>query len=372
MALNGAGRSIFFTESSRNIGGQELQLLQQAQVLQGRGWQPRVLCPPGSRIAAEATRRGLPTELLALRNALDVASASRLLRLVRSHRPVAVVCHSGHDADLCGLAIRSAARLGLLRPRPVLVRMRTYQPGRARAFPYNRLFDVTFTPSEALRAQVLENPAIDPRRIRVLSPGIDFAGLEAGADAPLPAPLLRFLEGGGPVVAHPAMLRAEKGHAFLLEVVAALRATFPALRYVAAGEGPLLDDLRSRAVALGLQDCVMFAGMLPSVAPLLRRSDVLVMPSRYEPLGMSQIEALALGVPVVVSRVGGLPETVEDGVTGTLCPPPGSPGALQAWTAALAAVLTDPARAREQARRGRERVLRAFDPERNVATLLQA
>ncbi|HYF21104.1 MAG TPA: glycosyltransferase, partial [Ramlibacter sp.] len=73
-----------------------------------------------------------------------------------------------------------------------------------------------------------------------------------------------------------------------------------------------------------------------------------------------------------VSRVGGLPETVEDGVTGTVCPAPGEPGAVQAWTAALTQVLAEPGLAREQARRGRERVLRTFDPEHNVGTLVEA
>jgi glycosyltransferase involved in cell wall biosynthesis len=75
---------------------------------------------------------------------------------------------------------------------------------------------------------------------------------------------------------------------------------------------------------------------------------------------------------VVVSDVGGLPETVHDGQTGLLCPAPDQPGALAAWTDALARVLADPQAARAMAQRGREQVLKQFDPAANLAALVRA
>jgi glycosyltransferase involved in cell wall biosynthesis len=368
-----ASQNIFFSESSPNIGGQELELLRQAQGLQAAGWKPRILCRPGSRIAEEAARRGLRVELVRFRNALDLASLQRVCALLRKHRPLAVICHSGHDATVCSLAVRLAAGLGLVPSRPRLVRMRTYQPGVASAFGYNHLFDITFTPSEAMRAQLLGNPKIRPERIEVLYPGIDFAQLERAAEAPLPpAVAQRIAEAGGPLIVHAAMLRPEKGHAFMLRLLPALLVRFPKLLYVAAGEGELLVPLQEQARALGLSRHVCFTGMLQPVAPLIRRADVLVMPSQYEPLGMSQIEALALGVPVVVSNVGGLPETVRAGETGLICPPPDQPEAPAAWAAALTRKLSDPVTARAMARRGREQVLVQFDPLANLAALMQA
>nr|WP_269129420.1 glycosyltransferase [Ramlibacter alkalitolerans] len=250
--------------------------------------------------------------------------------------------------------------------------MRTYQPGKAGAFGYNHLFDASFTPSAALRGQLLRNPKIRPERIGVLYPAIDFPQLERSAQAPLPAPLQERLGGHGPLLVHAAMLRPEKGHAFMLRVVQQLAADFPGLLYVAAGEGVLLQELQRDAQELGIAQHVHFPGMLQPVAPLIRRADVLVMPSLYEPLGMSQIEALALGIPVVVSAVGGLPETVQDAETGRVCPAPDAPGALQAWTQALADVLADPAAARAMAQRGRAQVLSQFDPAANTAALLRA
>jgi glycosyltransferase involved in cell wall biosynthesis len=207
----------------------------------------------------------------------------------------------------------------------------------------------------------------------VLYPGIDFAQLERAAEAALPPALAQRIDDAeGPVIVHAAMLRPEKGHAFMLRVLPALLLRFPKLLYVAAGEGELLASLQEDVRRRGLERHVHFTGMLQPVAPLIRRADVLVMPSLYEPLGMSQIEALALGVPVVVSNVGGLPETVRAGETGVLCPPPDDPGALAAWTAALTRQLSDPGATRAMASRGREQVLAQFDPLANLAALMQA
>ncbi|MDE2606398.1 MAG: glycosyltransferase [Burkholderiales bacterium] len=366
-------RGVFFAESSPNIGGQELQLLQQAQALQERGWAVRLLCRPGSRVGAEAVARGLPVETVRFRGALDLPSLLRVAALAREHRPLALVCHSGHDANVCALAIRGAAALGLLRPRPRprLLRMRTYQPGRAGAFAYNHLFDASFTPSAGLRAQLLANRAIRPDRVGVLYPAVDFRRLEQ-ADGALPPELEARLAQAGPVVVHAAMLRPEKGHAFMLQVVRALLPHLPGLLYVAAGDGVERARLEEQARRLGIADHVHFPGLLQPVAPLLRRADVVVMPSLYEPLGMSQVEALALGVPVVVSDVGGLPETVVHGETGWICPSPAAPGALQAWTQALEEVLADPAAARSRALRGGARVRVQFDPEVNLQALVRA
>ena len=364
--------SIFFSESSKNIGGQELQLLAQAVGLKSKGYEPRILCRPGSRIAEEAKKLGLPVELVGFRNAIHPPSVVQLTRLLRKHRPVAVVCHSGHDSNLCALTVHALSHLGMLNPRPSLIRMRTYQPGPAKAFTYNQLFDQTFTPSQALKDQLLQNSGVLPHKIGVLYPGIDFDGIERDANSPLPVELEALLGdlNHRPVIAHAAMFRVEKGHSFMLRVVKDLLPAFPNLLYVAAGEGDNKDAIEIEARRLGLGSHVVLPGMLNPVAPLIRRADVLVMPSSYEPLGMSQIEALGLGVPVVVSNVGGLPETVKDGVTGHVCPPPHAQGAQAAWVKALTAVLADPSAARNMAQQGRQSVLQQFGRDSNIKALV--
>jgi glycosyltransferase involved in cell wall biosynthesis len=310
---------VLFTESSPNLGGQELQLLEQARGLARRGVQVRLLCPSGSRIGELAPQFGVPASPGAFRSSLHPPSLLRVARMLADWRPDAVLCHSGHDADVCALAARLSGKR-----RPRLVRMRTYQHGLPHAWTYNRLFDRTLVPSEEMRARLLANPRIRPERIAILRPGIAFDELEERSRQALDPGLERMLARfPARRLTHAAMLRAEKGHLFMLDVIARV----PDVCYVIAGEGELRHAISEKTKALGLEARVCIAGLVRNLPALYARSELVVMPSMYEPLGMSQIEALGLGVPVVASRVGGIPETMQNLLV--------APGDADAWVQAL-------------------------------------
>jgi glycosyltransferase involved in cell wall biosynthesis len=258
-----------------------------------------------------------------------------------------------------GLAAR------LVRPRPLIIRVRTYQPGVPKAFGYNRLVDRTLVHSEYMRRRVLANPAIRPERVDVLRPLLPLEDFRALAASPLPGALAERLAGRTSVIVHAAMLRPEKGHRVALQAIARLKESHAGLLHVIAGAGPEEPALRQLAAELGLQDAVLFAGLVMPVYPLLARADLVIMPSLEEPLGQSQIEALALGVPVVVSDAGGLPETVTHGETGWIA----HAGDVEAWRGAIGDALADPQRARAMAQRGRAFVERSFAPEAFLAGL---
>ena len=344
---------VLFTESSPNLGGQELQLLEQALGLAARGVEILLLCPEDSRIAELAARYGVPISHVPFRNSLHPGSMLDVREALADWRPNAVICHSGHDADVSALAARLIVGF-----RPRLVRMRTYQHGLPHAWTYNRLFDRTLVPSEEMRSRLLANPRVRAERIGVLRPGIAFAALDARAGGPLEPELKRALaKFPARCITHVAMLREEKGHFFMLDVLARLRARFPDLCYVIAGEGELEARLRTKANSLGLESNVCFAGLVRDLPPLYVHSELVVMPSFYEPLGMAQIEALGLGVPVVASRVGGIPETVQDRQTGLLV----EPGKVEAWTEALSWALEHRAEMRAMATAGRADVRQRFE-----------
>lgn len=350
---------VLFTESSPRLGGQELQLLQQMAALQDRGIGTALACRPGSAIDALAEARGLRRLLLPLRSAGDLSSLSSLRRFLAAEGTRCVIGHSGHDANLGLLAAWSLAR------RPRLLRSKTYVAGRASALTHSRLVDATLVPSAYLREQLLASPGLDGRRVKVLYPGIDFDRLDADAVRPLPPDLAAFLgEGAGPLVVQVGMLRGEKGHALLVPALVEASRRHPGLRYVAAGDGPERPAIEHALQAAGLAGRV-WLGELRPVAPLLVRADLLVMPSTYEPLGMAQIEALGLGVPVLASRTGGIVETIADGRTGVLV----TPGDREAWTAALLDALDRPAAARAMAALGREDVRGRFSLAANTEAL---
>ena len=353
---------ILFSESSPNLGGQELQILQQMSALKQRGVAVKLACRPSSGIYHAAGLRGLALEPIAFRNSLHPPSILRTRRLMQTWRPDVVVSHSGHDANVCGVAAR------LVRHRPRLVRVRTYQQGIPHAWSYNWLADVTLVPSQELRARILRNPRIKPTQIHILYPGVAFAEIARDAQQTLPEALTAWLaQHPGRLLVHAAMLRPEKGHLFMLDVLTQLLPKFPDLRYIVAGEGAQRAVIAHRVRELGITEHVCIAGLLQPVAPLLQRAQLVIMPSLVEPLGMAQIEALSLGVAVVASDVGGIPETVTADQTGLLV----APGVIPAWVNALSWALEHPQRMAEMAAAGRVQTLEKFSLEANITRFLK-
>lgn len=348
-----------FCESSANLGGQELQILLQMAALQRAGHEAVLACPKGSAIAGEARARGLNLTPIAFRNSCDVPSMLALRRLLRASNIDYALCHSGHDAA------NLFAAASLLRSRPTMVRVRTYQPGFPKALTHNWMVDRTLVPSEYLRQRILANPGIRPGRVAVLRPILPLADLRAQSRDPLPEALAVALGAAKPVIVQAAMLRPEKGHRVALRAISGLRRRYPGLRYVIAGSGPEEGGLRREAAELGLGQSVVFAGLVVPIYPLLARADIVIMPSLDEPLGLSQLEALALGIPVAVSDAGGLPETVTHGRTGWVIPA----GDAAAWREGLAQALSDVDRARDMASLGRSFVEACFGPEAHLAAL---
>jgi glycosyltransferase involved in cell wall biosynthesis len=118
-----------------------------------------------------------------------------------------------------------------------------------------------------------------------------------------------------------------KGIVHLLRAISTLREDFPDLRLEIVGDGPERTDLQKQIIALGLADIVRFLGWLPEVNSAMAGWQIFVQPSLEEGLPVALLEAMAAGLPVIASDVGGIPEIIEEGVTGTLVAP-GDPIAL--------------------------------------------
>lgn len=248
-----------------------------------------------------------------------------------------------------------------------IFRIKTFQHGYPLSFSYNQLFTATLTPSTYLRSKFLVNPAIDSRKIKVLYPGIDFSRLSK-SDTQLPVHLQEWLAGHpGPVIAHGAILRGEKGHSILLQALFEVKKTHPNVRYVIAGEGQERDFINRKVVELGLQENVFLSGILENIASLLNASDIAVLPSLLEPLGMFQIEAQYLGVPTIVSNAGGIPETIIHQKTGLMV----EAGNILQWADAIIWTLDHPDEAKQMAKAGSEFVMAKFSLESNTTQLIE-
>jgi glycosyltransferase involved in cell wall biosynthesis len=149
-----------------------------------------------------------------------------------------------------------------------------------------------------------------------------------------------------------ARLEAEKGHRTLLEAWPLVLAEVPSARLLIIGEGSERDSLEAQVASLGIEDRVVFTGRREDVPAVTAALDVAVLPSYREAQGLSVLEAMALGRPVIASRVGGIPEMIEDGVSGLLV----EPHDCDALAAGIVRLLTDHPLADMIAHRGHELV----------------
>jgi glycosyltransferase involved in cell wall biosynthesis len=361
----GDSRLILFSDSSKNIGGQELQALQQMHALNQSGHSTILLAKPGSAILVRAQSEGLSVLEVPFRNAFHIPSFLKIWKLVKCKRPSAIICHGSHDALICALIGKFAGWLGLMAI-PVL-RVKTFQHGYPLSFAYNHLFSTTITPSQFLREKFLANQSIRPNKIQVLYPGIDFSGLDQEVGV-LPSHVQAWLKDHpGPVLSHGAILRGEKGHGIILKALVEIKRSFPNVRYLIAGEGQDRPLLEAEIATLGLTDNVLLTGILQKIAPLLKISDVAVLPSLIEPLGMFQIEAQYLEIPTIASNTGGIPETLVDQRTGLLV----QSGNVEHWAKAIIWMLSNPSLGKEMAKQGKQFVLAKFSLGANTAGLLE-
>ncbi len=151
-------------------------------------------------------------------------------------------------------------------------------------------------------------------------------------------------------------LDERKGHRYLLEAAALLKADGLKLRYQIGGTGPMRAQLEEEVARLDLGEEVRFFGFVADTAQFLAGTDIFAMPSLYEGLGVAALEAMAAGKAVVATRVGGLMESVVDGVNGLLVPPRDPVG----LASAIGKLARSHSLAESMGNQGRERVRQKF------------
>ncbi|MEO8288304.1 MAG: glycosyltransferase [Chloroflexota bacterium] len=228
-----------------------------------------------------------------------------------------------------------------------------------------RLSDRILVPSSASKTLVREMERIPARRIDVLYNGVDTAQFaQEYSREEVRAEL--GIDPGATVIGIVGRLSEEKGGVDnLIRAVGRLHVANPDLRLLIVGDGPLRSSLETVAAAGAAPGVVHFAGTRTDVARLLGAMDMFVLPSLNEALPIVLLEAMAAGLPVVATGVGGVPEIVEDGKTGLLVPP----GDQQALQAAIARLLDNPLLGKQLAAAGKANIALNFTIEKMVERL---
>jgi L-malate glycosyltransferase len=217
-----------------------------------------------------------------------------------------------------------------------------------------RYFTKTVAVSREIETRLHHEFGFKPGRTAVIHNGID-----PGRFAPAEKRIGRT---GGFHVGSVGRLVPVKDYDFFLEVAAELKKSLPEVRFSILGDGPLQEELQSRARARGLQDQLVFVPPVANPACFYRDLDLYLNTSRHEGIPLSILEAMLCGVPVVAPRVGGIPEIIADGSEGVLV----GEREPQAFAAACLDLLSNRNRRDELASRGCERVSEIFNVQQMV------
>ncbi len=211
-----------------------------------------------------------------------------------------------------------------------------------------RTTDALVAVSRAVREDMLDLDIGRNRRWAVIYNGIAPAFFALEGVQPASERGLRLVAIGS--------LTPEKGVDVMLRALPSVARLHPGVELVVVGDGPLRVQLEALAQELSVAQHVRFVGLAEDVRPWLRECALFVAPSRREGMGIAVVEAMAMGCPVVASRVGGLAEVVVDGETGLLV----EEGASEALSDAICKLLAAPAERARLGANGRGRALRAF------------
>jgi len=340
-------RTILLLNENRGFGGGEVHTLQVARILVQRGHRVHLGLRRHSWLGGQAREAGFPVHALPLANEVDYLSMGLIGLLVWRLGVDVVHCHATRDLVLAGQAHRLFPRTALVKSEHTFVKPRLSKICRGS---YTCGLDRLVCVSKALQAQAMGVLGLPPERCPVVYNGLDPERALA------PRQVLPFLKEGRWVGVVGSFLPI-KGQRFLLEAAPRILERFPEVRFLFAGQGPERAALEEQARSLG--DRVRFLGLQSDPMDALAGLEVAVVPSVMETFSLVSLEAMALERPLVATRVGGIPEVVEDGVSGTLVPPE-DPVAL---ARAICAYLEDPALAERHGRQGRERALRLFSLE---------
>ncbi|MEZ5317159.1 MAG: N-acetyl-alpha-D-glucosaminyl L-malate synthase BshA [Vicinamibacterales bacterium] len=265
-----------------------------------------------------------PQYLLALATAIARLACEHHLDVVHAHYAVP----HATAAYLADEMLRADADAGGCRPRTVTtlhgtdVTLVGSDPSYRRvvAFSIEQSSAVTAV-SESLRRDT--QTAVGVRCPIEVIP--NFLDCDAYRRQPNPALRARFATDDQVIVLHASNFRPVKRVGLVLDVFLRIRAARPA-RLLLIGDGPDRPALEAAIAAAGASDAVTFLGEVQDPVPWLSLADLFLLPSSQESFGLAALEAMACGVPVAVSRVGGLPEVVTDDDTGLLCDPDDAAG----------------------------------------------
>lgn len=338
-------RRIFYLITELDVGGAEKTLFELATRLDRRRFEPAVGCLFGrGEVGRWLEERGVEVVHFDMRGKADWGVVRRVRHELLRRGPELLHTFLFHANVVGRLAARRVPLKGVVSSVRVEERRRLHLLGDRLT---RGLMDAETCVSESAREYTHRRARVPLDKLAVVPNGIE---VERHTHPP-PPPVSWRLPADGPLVATVARLDAQKDPETLIAAFALARQRVPKASLAWAGGGPLFAATRDRIRRAGLAECVRLLGAVDDVRPLLGAADAFALASRWEGMPNSVLEAMAAGLPVVATAVGGCPELVVDAETGLLVPP----GDARALADALVSLLSDPPKARKMGQAGRAR-----------------
>jgi L-malate glycosyltransferase len=353
-------------DTARTWRGGQNQVLLTVNGLRAIGQRAALVAHPDGELRRRAAE-GLELIPLAPRTEMDLTAAWRFARVVKRLAPDVIHAHDPHGVAMASLALSLGAASFSKTTRggraPALVATRRvdfHLRGNSFSRWKYRQVDCFIAASEAIR-QMLAGDGIPADRTVTVHEGIDVDHVVAAP--PVNVHETFWLPHDAPVVGNVAALVPHKGQRHLIEAAHLVVREIPDARFIILGEGELRDHLEHLVKERRLEKHVLLPGFRTDVLGCIKGFDLFALSSVTEGLGTSLLDAMACARPIVATRAGGIPEIVEDGVSGLLV----APRDHTEMAAAIIRLLKDAALRRRFGAAGFMRVQERFTVDRMVA-----
>ncbi|MEE9543044.1 MAG: glycosyltransferase [Thermodesulfobacteriota bacterium] len=360
-------KKVLYIFATLPIGGAEEHLRTVVANLEPCGFTPMVCCIGEKGIIGEEIE-ALGVEVTALGRmkgkGFDPRIIKELMALMKDKKIEIVHTHLYH-ANMYGRAAALACKIPV-----VATEHNVYKSYKRKRSIINRLLakktDRIIAVSGAVSDYICSRDSIDPAKVEVIYNGIEVDRFRVPTDEEKNKARVELgFDSSQTILGTVSRLSKQKGHTYLLKAMVSLSKSYPDLKLLIVGSGPLDSVLKAEAKELGLLGSVEFLGARRDIPVILEVLDLFVMPSLWEGFPVSLLEAFATGLSVVASNVGGVADAVEDRVSGMLVEPTDVDG----LTDSISAVLNDKELRRKLGTNAREVVEERFSVSGMVGSL---
>lgn len=342
---------ILHTEASDGWGGQEIRIFNEMSGMRDRGYGILLAAPAHSTIYRKATEAGFETFAVPMNRASFIPGVLFLYRLIKARSVSLINTHSSRDHWVGSIAGRLSG-IKVIKTRHISSR---FNRSAFTRLAYKGLCDAIISTGEYIRERLRVELGVRSEKVHSVPTGISVERFGSGRRDHVRDEF--DIASDVKIIGIAAVLRSWKGHIYILRALSLLLKDFPGVRLMFVGDGPYRPSIEEEIARLGLGGQVILAGHRDDMEDVISAFDIAVMAS-YESEGVPQfaLQAMASGKPMVGAISGGIPEVIQDGVTGLLVPPKDP----EAMAAAFKKLLSTEGLAEKMGDAGREVVISNF------------